>query len=180
MKSLASTILLLCLISGLRINPDAQSSKGRVIRQPKRTAEEMQESRRAVEEIIADIDAGWKSATSSEHYVYTYNSKSITHTTHTVKVWFKESLKFPLAQGRAELIKQRKGLGLHVTGYNRYNHTLTLTEFNCKDKVSRTLRTTDYDDLGNALSLGGSNEFTPVRAKTVGEGMMKVACAARK
>ena len=105
----------------------------------------------------------WKYAITSEddHQVFEtyYDSKSVKRTAEgTIRVWLKQ---VPITKTEEErqriirsIIQNRKLNRMSIGGYEKFAYSLILIEFDCSEKVGRSISISDYDETDKLL---GSN-----------------------
>ncbi len=76
------------------------------------------------------------------------------------------------------IIKAQEKKGLPTQGYDKFSHTLVLSEYDCKNRTYRSMQINDYDTNGKVLWSSPVSKGTrqPIVPGSVGETLYKIVC----
>lgn len=95
-----------------------------------------------------------------------------------VEVWVKERAVFDVEGTRREYIERRRKAGLSVIGFEKYDHSVSLEQFDCNRKRHRFVSVTDYDSDGQVLeSLDVDGDWSEDIPDSLGEYKLNKLCA---
>jgi len=99
-----------------------------------------------------------------------------------IHVWVKDDAIKSRKGLKSRIVRERKKQGLSLEGFEKYSYTLTLYDFNCKERKYRTIQIMAYDDRGRTLDsidAGDAAEWKNIVPDTLGDEILEAVCAVK-
>jgi hypothetical protein len=135
------------------------------------------------EDLLKTIEAqGWELLAQTEEFGLYLDPKTLRRNPDgTMRAWVKLVLRNQEKQAREKFVKNTERMQAKNGRYAKYSSTLSLEEYDCKNRKWRVLSISDYDDDGKVIeSDSGVGRWNDDPPETVAEASLESICQRRE